>query len=183
MSPSVAANWMNRGKRCRRETIVDRLSFVSKEMQESLKESLQHQLPELEDLMPEHQKVQKKDAKKKNKASRTKAEIYRKRAGRQEKKSGKLEKNLSGSKVDQNRMADAEMEAELQGLQAGEERRGSNSSQAVDSCLETMVELVFVFRPDQAKSTFDALCKIFVGKFESSISSAQMQGREEGRID
>ena len=43
---------------------VDRLSFVSKEMQEILKESLQHQLQDLEkkrnDLMPEHQKVQKR---------------------------------------------------------------------------------------------------------------------------
>ena len=41
---------------------VDRLSFVSKEMQESIKESPQHQLQDVEkrrnDLMPEHQKVQ-----------------------------------------------------------------------------------------------------------------------------
>ena len=46
---------------------VDRLSFVSKEMQESIKESLQHQLQEVEkrrhDLMPEHQKAQKKSQK------------------------------------------------------------------------------------------------------------------------
>ena len=32
-------------------------------------------------------------------------------------------------KVDKHRMVDAEMTAELQGLQAGEERRGSNASQ------------------------------------------------------
>ena len=42
---------------------VDRLSFVSKEMQESIMESLQHQMQEVEkrrhDLMPEHQKFQK----------------------------------------------------------------------------------------------------------------------------
>ena len=37
-------------------------------------------------------------------------------------------------KVDKNRMAVAETEAELQGVQAGEERRGSNPSQAVDCC-------------------------------------------------
>ena len=41
---------------------VDRLSFLSKEMQESLKESLQHQLQGVEkrrnDPMPEHQKAQ-----------------------------------------------------------------------------------------------------------------------------
>ena len=40
-------------------------------------------------------------------------------------------------------MVDAETEAELQGLQAGEERRGSNASQAVECCLETMVEQIF----------------------------------------
>ena len=43
---------------------VDRLPFASKEMQESLKESLQHQLQDVEkglnDLMPEHQKAQKR---------------------------------------------------------------------------------------------------------------------------
>ena len=46
---------------------IDRLSFVSKQMQESIKESLQHQLQEVEkrrhDLMPEHQKAPKKSQK------------------------------------------------------------------------------------------------------------------------
>ena len=46
---------------------VDRLSFVSKEVPESIKESLQHQLQEVEkrshDLMPEQQKAQKKSQK------------------------------------------------------------------------------------------------------------------------
>ena len=44
-------------------------------------------------------------------------------------------------KVDKNTMADAETEAELQGLQAGEERRGSNASQAVECCLDTLDHL------------------------------------------
>ena len=52
-------------EQCRRSH--DRLSFVSKEMQESVKESLQHQLQEVEkrrhDLVPEHQKAQKKSQK------------------------------------------------------------------------------------------------------------------------
>ena len=43
---------------------VDRLSSVSKERQESIMESLQHQLQDVEkrrhDLMAEHQKVQKR---------------------------------------------------------------------------------------------------------------------------
>ena len=34
------------------------------------------------------------------------------------------------------------MEAELQGLQAGEERRGSNASQTCDGCLEAFVETI-----------------------------------------
>ena len=46
--------------------------------------------------------------------------------------------HLLSGKVGKNRIAGKEMEAELHGLQAGEERRGSNASQAVDCCLETM---------------------------------------------
>ena len=46
---------------------VDRVSFVSKEMQESIKASLQHQSQDVEtrrnDLMPEHQKVQRRSQK------------------------------------------------------------------------------------------------------------------------
>ena len=51
--------------------------------------------------------------------------------------------SLLADKVDKNTMADAETQAELQGLQAGEERRSSNASQAVECCLETMVEQIF----------------------------------------
>ena len=43
---------------------------------------------------------------------------------------------LLSDKVDKNRMADAEMEAEHEGLQAGEERRGSNASQTGNCCME-----------------------------------------------
>ena len=39
---------------------------------------------------------------------------------------------LLSNNVDQNKMADAEIAAELQSLQAGEERRGSNASQTGD---------------------------------------------------
>ena len=59
-------------------------------------------------------------------------------------------------------MVDAEMEAELQGLQAGEERRGSNASQAVDCCMETMVDQFFAMGADQARSKFDALCQVYI---------------------
>ena len=78
-------------------------------------------------------------------------------------------------------MADAEMTAELQGVQAGEERRrGSNASQAVDCCMETMVEQIFAMGADQARSEFDAMCQI-VKKFEANTPSSQMPGKEGGR--
>ena len=69
---------------------------------------------------------------------------------------------LLADKVDKNTMADAEMGAELQGLQAGEERRGSNASQAFECCLETMVEQIFAMGTDQARSKFDAICQNFL---------------------
>ena len=74
---------------------------------------------------------------------------------------------LLSDKVDKNIMEDAEMEAELQGLQAGEERRGSNASQAVDCCLETVVEQIFAMGTDQARSKFNAMCQVFFKRFET----------------
>ena len=57
---------------------VDRLSFVSKELQETIKESVQHHLQEVEkrrhDLMPEHQKVR---GHKGYKASRTRGKMQK----------------------------------------------------------------------------------------------------------
>ena len=70
-----------------------------------------------------------------------------------------------------------------QELQAGEERRGSNVSHAVDCCLETMVDQVFAMGTDQVRSKFDALCQIFFRRFETPVPPAQMPGREEGRRD
>ena len=49
--------------------------------------------------------------------------------------------------VDKNKMADAVMAAELQSLQAGEERRGSNASQTGDCCLEEKITEVLRFGP------------------------------------
>ena len=59
-------------------------------------------------------------------------------------------------------MVDAEMAAELQGLQAGE---GSNASQAMDFCMETVVEQFFAMGADQARSKFEAMCQMFFKKF------------------
>ena len=66
------------------------------------------------------------------------------------------------------------MAAQLQELQAGEERRGSNASQEVDCCMETRVESFFAVGADQARSEFDAMCQVFFKKFEVYTPSAQM---------
>ena len=109
---------------------VQKLSCVPKEAQNSLKNALQQQLQEVEqhshDLMPEHQK------------SRNKSRILQKDSTAAEEEMRKLQEELKrkeerilflSDKVDENKMADAEMAAESQGLQAGEERRGSNAPQ------------------------------------------------------
>ena len=78
-------------------------------------------------------------------------------------------------------MADAELAAELQEPQAGEERRGSDASQAADCCLETMVEQIFAMGTDQARSEFDAMCQMFFKRVETSTPLAQMPGKGGGR--
>ena len=141
--------------------------------------------------MPEHQKVQKRTHKNTEPPGR-KEKFAERELGSKKKEMRKITEEIEwkeerftqlADKVDKNRMADAEMEAELQGLQAGEERRGSIASQAVDCCLETMVEQIFTMGTDQARFTFDALCKIFFTRFETTTPPAQMPGREEGRRD
>ena len=171
---------------------VERLSFASKEMQENLMESMQHQLQEEEkrrnDLMPEYQKVQKRsqkiqsipDKKKLQKESLAAREETLKPREEIEWKEERF--TQLADKVDKNRMADAEMETELHVLQAGEERRGGNASQAVACCLET-VEHIFAVGTDQAKSQFDALYQKILKRFETPTPPAQMPGREEGRRD
>ena len=66
--------------------------------------------------------------------------------------------------VDKNRTAGADMDAELQGLQVGEGRRGSNASQAVVCCLEMMLEQIFVLGADQARAKFEVMCQMFLLK-------------------
>ena len=191
MRLSVAENWMNRGKSCRRSNEMSTdYSCVKGNARE----------PEGVTCSASCKKWRKGGPipclntrrcireRKRYKASRTEGEMCRKGARQRRKKCGNSEKKLSGrklasDKVDKNRMADAEMEAELQGLQAGEYGRGSNASQAADCCLETMVEQVFAVGHDQARSTFGALFQIFFREFETSILPAQMPGREEGRRD
>ena len=73
-------------------------------------------------------------------------------------------------KVDNNTVADAEMESELQGLQAGEERRGSNASQAVECCLGW-----------NRFSLWERIRRGLSSMLSVLRPSLQMPGREEGR--
>ena len=80
--------------------------------------------------MPENQRVQKRlqntqsiQDKRRNMQKESAAAQEEMRKIREE-----IVRNLS-DKVDKNKMADAEMAAEPQSLQAGEKRRGSNASQ------------------------------------------------------
>ena len=78
-------------------------------------------------------------------------------------------------------MVDAEMDAELQGLQDGEERRGSNASQAVECCLEMMVEQICAMGTDQARSKFDALYQKVFKRFETLTSCANARNASKRR--
>ena len=112
---------------------VDRLSFVSKQMHESIMESLQHQLQDVErrrhDLMPEHQKVQKRSPK--IQSIKDKRKICRKKMLQRKKRCGShvmmssRKRSVScfwSDKVEKNKMADADMAAELQ-VVAGRRRK------------------------------------------------------------
>ena len=129
--------------------------------------------------MPEHQKVQKKS--KRYTASRTKEGTctkkmrqQKKRCGRSERKTGRNEERVRqlSNKVDKNKMADAEMAAELQSLQAGEERSGSNVSQTGDCCLEEMFQRVVLLGTDGVEVLFQRVRR------EMGAAQGQMPGRE-----
>ena len=125
--------------------------MCAKEFQESLKSNWQQQLQEVEgsrhDLIPEHQKeniakgtsIQDKRINLQKDSTAADEEMRK----LQEELNQKEERTLFlSNKVDKNKMADAEMAAELQGLQAGEERRGSNASQTGDCCVEALLQQI-----------------------------------------
>ena len=82
---------------------------------------------------------------------------------------------LLSDKGDKNRMADAEMEAELQGLQAGEERRGSNASQTGDGCMEALWQQFIALGANGIETFVQRLPR------EMGAAQGQMPRREEGR--
>ena len=56
--------------------------------------------------------------------------------------------------VEKNRMADAEMAAELQGLQAGEERKGSNVPQTGDCCMDAVWQQFIALGANRIEAMF-----------------------------
>ena len=180
MRPSVAENWMNREGSCSRsyEWSTDCPSCQRKCMRASRSRcSTSCKRWRKGGTISCLSTRRCKRGRRRYKASRKEGEICREReslASKEEMRKlreyidWKEERfRLLSDKVDKNRMADAKMEAELQGLQAGEERRGSTASQAVDCCLETVVEQIFAMGTDQARSTFDAFSQIFFKRFET----------------
>ena len=95
------------------------------------------------------------------------------------------ERNLFLSdKVENNKMADADMAAELQGLQAGEERRNSNDSQTGDSCLEALWQQLAAVCAAVGPNQIDALANAVVQRFkESGAVQEQVPGRDGGEED
>ena len=82
------------------------------------------------DFMPERQKIQKEVTKDTKYPGQEETDAERKcRSGR---------RGVLSDKVEKNRTADADMAAELHGLQVGEERRNTNASQTGESCLEAV---------------------------------------------
>ena len=79
-------------------------------------------------------------------------------------------------------MADADMAAELQGLQAGDERRSSNASQTGDSCLEALCQQIDAVCAAVGPNEIDALASAVVQRFkESGAFQEQVPGRDDRR--
>ena len=79
-------------------------------------------------------------------------------------------------------MADADMPAELQVLQAGEERRDTNASQKGDSFLEALWQQIAAVCAAVGPNQIDALANAIIQRFkESGAVQEQMPGRDERR--
>ena len=164
---------------------VDRLPFVSKEMQESIKESLQHSCKRwrkggmiscLSTRMrtKKSQKIQsfqdkRRNLQKESLAAKEEMRMLQEEIGQREERHF-----FSSNKVEKNKMQEAEMVAELQSLHTGEERRGSNASQTGDCCLETLWQQFIALGANQFA---------FVQRLQREMGTAQgqMPGIEEGR--
>ena len=130
---------------------VERFTDVPQEVQSSIKDNLQQQHQRAQKRSQQIQNIQEKQSNVQKETAAAREEMRKIREEITQKEERLL---LLSDKVDKNEMAETELEAALQGLQAGEERRGSNASQAVDCCLETVVEHNFAVGTDQARPRF-----------------------------
>ena len=189
MTPRAVKNWMSNRKNCRRSYEMPKdCYFISKEAEESIKESLQHQLQEVEkgrhDLMPEHQKAQ-KESQRIQSIQDKRRNMQKENAAAQEEMRKMSEENdrneerflQLSNKVDKNKMADAGLATDLQSLHAGEQRRGSNVSQTCDCCLEEMLQRAIALGTNGVDVLFQKVRR------EMGAAQGQMLGREEGRMN
>ena len=137
--------------------------------------------------MPEHQKAQKKSQK--IQSIQDKRKICRRNSIAAEEEMRKLQEEIRqkeerhlflSNKIDKNKMQKAEMVAELQRLQAGEERRGSNASQTGDCCkLAALCVLQWV---QTRLMPWPMLCSKGSKKVEQLRSRCQEEMKEEGIV-
>ena len=155
--------WDEQRKRLQRQLReVERFTDVPQEAHSSLKENLQLLVDQRRnDLLLEHQRVQKRSHKKQSNPGQEEEHKMQRETAAAREEMRKIREDiilkeerilLLSDKVAKHEVAEAEMEAELQGLQRGEERRGSNASQAVDCRMETMLEQILALGADQARS-------------------------------
>ena len=83
------------------------------------------------------------------------------------------------NKSSNNWMAAEDLEGELRGVKAGEERRGSCASQANDCCLDAVAEQLFTMRAAHARQQLQAPHEKLFRRFEVPTAPAQMPGGEE----
>ena len=147
-------SWMSKKRKLQKELReTEKFSCLSKEVQESQQHDLMSEYQKVLKISQKIQSIQDKRRKMQKESAASQEEMLkiREEIDRNEERFRQL-----SDKVDKYIMVDAAMAAELQGLKAGEERRGSNASQAVDCCMETMLEQFFAVGADQARSKFDA---------------------------
>ena len=88
---------------------------------------------------------------------------------------------LLSDKVDKHRMEEAELEAELRGLEAGEERRGSNASQVVELLPGHGGRAAVHYGNGKSEVPVRAFARKAPQKIRGSDPPMQRPGKEEGR--
>ena len=125
--------------------------------------------------MPEHQKVQKRLQKIQSIQDKRRNMQKENAAAQEEMRKIREENDRKEERFRQNKMADAEMAADLQSLQAGEKRRGSNAPKTGDCCLEEMLQSVIALGTNGVEVLFQTVRR------EMGVAEGQISGREEGR--